>query len=119
MRAVLAIGAVALAAAFATPLALATTQATPDQAFTQLSSCLRKGGALKIVKGSDGGGTAFYKRPFVRAVDKTGAWLTWTFDVSGGQVTSASISYNVRAMSRPKRRAANACLKPFHNHMWS
>ncbi len=120
MRAVLAIGSVALAAALATPLALATTQATPEQAYAQLSTCLLKGGALKVVKDdSNGGGTAFFRRPFVRKTDRTGAWLSWKFEASEGQVTATSISYNVRAMPRPKRRAANACLKPFHRHMWS
>jgi putative hemolysin len=119
VRAVLAIGAVALAAALATPLALAAARATPDEAFAQLSSCLRQGGALKIVKQSNGGGTAFFRRPFVRKTDATGAWLSWEFDVSGGQVTGASIGYNVHAIPRPKRRAANACLKPFHTHMWN
>ena len=119
MRSVLAIGAVALAAGVATPLGSAAAQATPDQAYAQLSSCLKKGGALRIVKETAGGGTAYYKRPFVRVTDRTGAWLTWTWEVSGGQVTRADIGYDVRAMSRPRRRAANACLKPFHNHMWS
>lgn len=120
MRAILAIGAVVSAVAFAAPLAPASSKATPDQAFAQLKSCLRHGGALKVVEHSGGGGAAFFTRPFVEIPDQKHGWLDWTFKVSDGQVTGISnLTYDVRGMSRPRRRAANACLKPFHAHMWN
>ncbi len=120
MRTLVAIGAIAVAVGLATPLASATSQATPDQAFAQLKSCLRHAGALKVVAHSDGGGAAFYTRPFSEIPDSKHGWLDWTFKISGGEVTGISgLAYDVHGMSRTHRRLANACLKPFHAHMWN
>lgn len=119
MRVCLAIGAIVLAAVLGVSIASAASRATPNQAFGQLKSCLRNAGALKVVEHS-GGGAAFFTRPFSEIPDQTHGWLDWTFKVSDGQVTGMSnLTYDVRGMSRPHRRAANACLKPFHAHMWS
>ena len=93
---------------------------TPAEAFAQLKSCLRHAGALKVVAHSDGGGAAFFTRPWVEIPDQKHGWLDWKFKVSGGQVTGISeLAYDVHGMSRAHRRAANLCLKPFHAHMWS